>query len=347
MRTFQQLYKQHDAYPDAGGLNHRRRVSKRLSYYLAVIAVTLLPLLGLPLTAQFNQPFAASFVIGLGVFVGGVCHVASTLSFYFDAEARELMKHMKTRFFWLPGIVIILSAAALLAGALLPIPDDAVAALFMLHLIWLYYHYQKQNYGLLAFSAAANRRRLPGGTLTVLMLAAAAGGLATIPQLLADGLQRPLPIAALLPSLHTVAIALYAAAGVLLIVQFLRHPDIFRRGWICVFTLMAFGFFLPTLLVKDLHYAFWSYAIAHGLQYLLMVGIVSAQARIAAIALPLFVLSALGGGWLLDRFAGNHALFICGILLTWVHFILDARLWRMSDAPVRQFLFQRFAFILT
>ena len=60
-----------------------------------------------------------------------------------------------------------------------------------------------------------------------------------------------------------------------------------------------------------------------------------------------FVLSVGAGGYLLHSLSGNQALFVCGILLTWVHFVLDARLWRMSEPNVRKLLRERFGFLFS
>lgn len=319
--------------------------TKRRQWFAAVLAVTLLPLLGLPLLAALGQPLRTSFVLGLGVFVGGVCHVASTLYFYTDADARPVMQRYRARFYALPLAALALSLLALTVSRQLAIADDLVLTIFFAHLVWLYFHYQKQNYGLLAFAAAASGKRTPEGTLTLLMLPPLAGGLASYPQLLADGLERELPIAHWLPLLDALAWAVYAVAAFGMARLALRHRDVFAQPLVRMFALTALGFYLPALLISNIDYAFWSYAIAHGLQYLLMVGIVSAQARRRWLALPAFVLAAIAGGWALNRFAGTHALFICGILLTWVHFALDARLWRMSEPTARTFLRRRFAFI--
>lgn len=329
--------------PDSS--THNPMMGRRRLWYAALLAVTLIPLLGLPLASNLELPFQQSFLIGLGVFVGGVCHVASTLTFYADRDARTIMNGMKARFYLLPLVVIALSLLALIVGSQLNIPDQAVMSIFFLHLVWLYFHYQKQNYGLLAFAAASNGQRLPPITVKIILLPPLAGGLATIPQLLAQGLQTELPLANLQPILHTAAVIVYCIAAVIMLNLARQNRDLFSRPLVLIFALTAFGFFLPGLIIQNLDFAFWSYAIAHGLQYLLMVGIVSAQAKLRLVVLAGFFLSAIAGGWMLQQFAGNHALFICGILLTWVHFILDARLWRMSDSAVRPFLRQRFSFL--
>lgn len=325
--------------------------AQRRRWFAALLLVTLLPLAGLPLVALLDLPFRESTVIGLAVFIGGVCHVGSTATFYADADARKLMAPMKPRFVALPLAAIAVSVAAVVAGSALGngpgVLGDAVMAIFFVHLVWLYYHYQKQNYGLMSFAAAASGTRLPPGTVKIVLVPPLAGGLATIPALLTDGLALPLPawLAEQAPLWRTLAWWAYAVAAVLMARLAWRHREVFQQPLVAVFSLASFGFFLPALLVKNLDYAFWSYALAHGFQYLLMVGIVSRGAARPLAMLPAFVLAALVGGWVLNRFGGNHALFVCGILLTWVHFVLDAKLWKMSDAGVRSFLRGRFAFI--
>jgi hypothetical protein len=320
-------------------------MDKRGWWTAALVLVSLLPFVSLGYAHGISLPFRESFLIGLGVFVGGVCHVASTAYFYCDREALALMRPMKVRFVLLPALAVALSAATLRYAGRIEIPELAVMTIFGLHLVWLYFHYQRQNYGLLAFTAAAHAVRLPPAMLPILMLAAVAGGLASFPQLLENGLETDLHLAAWQTAIKQSAAAIYTLAGLAIGVVAYRHRSVFAKWPIMLFTLISFGFFVPALLFEHVEYAFWSYAIAHGLQYLLMVAIVSAGARLPWPAIALFLLIAVGGGWCLKQFAGTPALFVCGILLTWVHFILDARLWRMSDNQVRQFLTRRFAFI--
>ena len=314
----------------------------------ALLAVSWLPLLGLPLLATTEWPFRQSLLIGLAVFVGGVAHVASTAALYADADARRLMRSMPGRFVALPTAVLLLTLAAVAWGRLLPPGTDLVMGLFLVHLVWLYWHYQRQNWGLLSFAAAGSGQRLPRLALPVLMLPPLAGGLATIPPLLVDGLGRPLPTAVqpLLPGLHSLGSLVYGVAAVAMLALVLRHRSLFSQPWVALFAATSFGFFLPAMLVQQLDHAFWSYAIAHGLQYLLMLCLVSGGARRPGLALVALLLAALVGGWGLRRLAGHDALFVAGILLTWVHFLLDAKLWRLRESGPRQYLGQRLGWLL-
>ena len=334
------------AVPDAAPVPADAARQRR--HLLMLLGVTLLPLLGLPLLAQLQLPFRQSLVLGVAVFVGGVGHVASTMYFYADRDARTLMRGMKARFVLLPLAGLLFTATAVAFGGRLGAADDLVLAIFFAHLVWLYYHYQKQNWGLLAFAAAGSGVRLPRSTMHLLMLPPLAGGLATIPQLLADGLARPqVPLAAWLPLLHALAWVVYGGAALAFALLALRHRALFGRPWVAAFAGAGLLFFLPALLLRNLDYAFWSYALAHGFQYLLMVGLVSRGARVPWGALAALLLATLCGGWVLHRLAGTQALFVAGIVLTWVHFLLDARLWRMSEPGPRAFLRARLGHLLS
>ncbi|MEM8843885.1 MAG: hypothetical protein AAGB35_02475 [Pseudomonadota bacterium] len=318
---------------------------KQISWHISLLIVTLVPLLGLPLAYNIQLPFETSFLIGLGIFIGGVCHVASTYTFYVDKEARQIMNGMKMRFYLIPIIGIAFTLLAITSGNHIPIAQNVLLFIFLFHLAWLYFHYQRQNYGLLAFAAASHGKRLPEFVMRLVMIPPLAGALATFPQLISMSLQIDLPLANWQHLLKAGAISLYIVTAVILVRMAIRHRDVFAQPMVILFTLTSFGFFLPGLLIKDIQFAFWSYAIAHGLQYLLMVGIVNYQSAKRWLSMLALILFAVAGGWGLERLYGNNALFISGIALTWVHFILDARLWRMRDAAVRPYLQQRFGFI--
>lgn len=327
------------------GLSVHPSAAVRRRFFMALLAVTLLPLLGLPLLAQLDLPFRQSFLIGLAVFIGGGGHVASTVYFYADAGARGVMRPMKGRFVALPLAVLALTIVVVIWQGGLSLDNRAVMGIFCVHLAWLYYHYQKQNYGLLAFAAAGSGARLPAHTVNILLLPPLAAGLASIPQLLGDGLEQAPPLAAHLLLLHTAAWVVYGVAAALMARLVWQHSQAFRRPWVAAFGLSAFAFYLPALLVPQLDYAFWSYGLAHGFQYLLMVGAVSRGSPMPWRALGVAVLATAAGGWCMHRLGGTHALFVCGILLTWVHFVLDAKLWRMSEPGPRQWLRSRFSYL--
>ncbi len=317
----------------------------RTAYFGALLLATLLPLLSLPLMAAAELPFDSSLLLGIAIFAGGAGHVASTACIYADPRVRATVAPMKGRFYALPIAVIALSVLAYVGARSFDVDDGAVAGIFLFHLLWLYYHYQKQNYGLVAFSAAGAGRRVPRVLAPVLLLPALAGSAATLPALLADGLPYATflePYAALL---RRGGLVLYGLGACALVVLIARHRQSFADLRTVIFTATAFCFFLPAFLLQDTNYAFWSYALAHGFQYLIMVYTVAGGAQRVLRTLAVFVPSVAGGGWLLSSLGGTDALFVAGIVLTWVHFVLDAKLWRMSEAGPRQLLKERFGFL--
>lgn len=319
--------------------------SRRTVFFYSLLALTWLPLLSLPMLSLAQVPFNSSLLLGLAVFAGGVGHVASTASVYIDGGVREVMRPRPARFYLLPVATLAVTAAAIVWGSVMPIADSLTAGLFLIHLLWLHYHYQRQNYGLVAFAAASSGQRVPPLLTWALLLPALAGCLAVMPTLL-DGAFSSVdfwrPFTDLVAGASIVA---YLAGAVTLTYIIVRQPAAFRSPRVAVFTAGAFCFFLPPMLLQDNEYAFWSYALAHGFQYLLMVFILARGSRSMWLHFAVFAGAVLGGGLLLYRLAGNNALFICGILLTWVHFVLDARLWKMSDAGPRKLIRERFAFL--
>lgn len=314
-------------------------------FLAALVGATLLPLLSLPVLAKLEFPFDGSLLLGLAVLAGGTGHVASTASVYADRSVRDLMRSMPRRFYVLPAAALLLTAGLLVWGERAPIADEAIAVMFLVHLLWLHHHYQKQNYGLVAFAGASIGQRVPFRLAHVLLLPALAGCLAVMPTLLSAAFPsvsfwRPAAGAMKLSSM-----AAYAAGGLAMVALIRRHPPVFRRPRVAVSTAGAFGFFLPAVLLEDSEYAFWSYALAHGFQYLLMVFLLGRGPRRAWLHGVTFTVCVVLGGLLLHKLVGNNALFACGILLTWVHFLLDARLWKMSQPGPRALIRERFAFL--
>jgi len=320
--------------------------SRRTLFFGALLTVTLLPLLSLPVLASIQFPlYDGSFLLGLAILAGGVGHVASTASAYADRDVREVMRPMPGRFYALPVIMLLITAVAIFWGESAPLTNNMIAGMFLLHLLWLHYHYQKQNYGLVAFAAASHGQRVPHQLAWILLLPALAGCLAVMPTLMNIAFEdvtfwRPFSNA-----MGWLSITAYITGVIAMVFIISRAPSAFMQPRTAMFTASAFFFFLPAMLLSDVEYAFWSYALAHGFQYLLMVFILARGSKISIFHIAAFIAAVIGGGLFLHKLGGNNALFACGILLTWVHFIVDARLWKMSEAGPRKLIRERFAFL--
>ena len=318
---------------------------KRRRFFAALFALTALPLLVLPLMATIDIPFSSSVGLGFLIFAAGGGHVASTASVYVDRSVREVMRPMPLRFVVVPAVSIVATLGAVAWGANSPLPAGPVAGLYMFHLGWLHYHYQRQNYGIIAFSAASAGNRVPRYLDRVVLLPALAGCLAVMPVFIEDAFPNVnfwRPLAPLFQPAARIAFAL-GVAGLLALGY--RRPEAFRHPRTVAFVAASFTFFLPALLLEQTDYAFWSYALAHGFQYLFMVFILGHEPAQRLLHSAWYFACALLGGLALHRLVGNHALFAAGIVLTWVHFVLDARLWKMSDPGPRELLKERFDFI--
>ncbi|MEM6979599.1 MAG: hypothetical protein AAF539_07995 [Planctomycetota bacterium] len=319
--------------------------AKRNLFFYGILAVTLMPLLGMPLLATLEFPFNQSLLIGLLIFAGGVGHVASTACLYADKSVRQFMAPIKWRFYALPAACLIATGCAIYFGASLEISQAIIAGLFMIHLAWLHFHYQRQNYGLVAFTAASTGNRVPKSFSNILLLPALAGVLAITPPLVGNAMHDEDYLAAAQNIMYVVACVIYAIGAALLVRLLASNRTAFSHPRIALMTAAAFLFFLPAIVISDSDYAFWSYAMAHGFQYLPMVFTVAGGAKPSWKVAITFVISVVIGGFALHRLAGNQALFLSGILLTWVHFILDARIWRMTNPDSRKLLRERFEFL--
>jgi hypothetical protein len=134
------------------------------------------------------------------------------------------------------------------------------------------------------------------------------------------------------------------ASGVLALRQ-RERPD--RPPAFVAIYLLSLGFFAPVFLFSSPYAAVAGIVLAHGFQYLLIVGLVAAGQRRLAPALQLGVLLnvALFGGIALNLASHLHngstaarAVYGAYLGLVMTHFVVDAGLWRLRDDFPRSFL---------
>jgi hypothetical protein len=201
------------------------------------------------------------------LFTGSSVHVASTGALFVSPAARGYARQHLTRCLWVPaGLVVATACAAAIVSpaafqwALLP------------YFGWQFYHYQKQNLGVAALAAAASRlpplRRAERQALQVTAIA-------TIGELIADPRLLGLRINVGADWLHSVATAVFVIAVAAGIAQLARRPREARPGGftICYLTALLFG--LPAFVFSSPYAAVGGMTVAHGLQYLLLVGLVT------------------------------------------------------------------------
>jgi hypothetical protein len=309
-----------------------------VSISAAVVAIAAAP------AGTVRAPEGLAFLL----FVGSSVHVASTGWFYTVPEVRAYMGQHRSRYFWWP-LALIAGAGAI---AML-VPPVALDWLLLPYFGWQFFHYQKQNLGIAALAAASRRiaplRIAERRSLTGAGLAGIAGVLAR-PSLL----QVPVrPVLAPLFPLAAIAFAGFVAVGVGCLA--VRSPEQRPAGF-CVVYLTSLAFSVPVFVFGSPYAAVAGLTIAHGLQYLLLMGSLAAAGpragrRVAGLA-ALCNIALLGGAALSmasdQAAAGPARRILFGLFLGAVmaHFVVDGGLWRMREEFPRSFLQSRLPHLL-
>ncbi len=277
------------------------------------------------------------------LFVGSSVHVASTGWLYTLPEIRGYARERPARLVLVPAALILAGAAA---AAL--VSPAALTWCLLPYYGWQFFHFQKQNLGLAALAASSLRAgSLRPAERRAIMTAGGAGiaGLAAHPGLLQ--LRAGLPVGWLYPA----AAAVFTAAVAAGVAAVLRRPRRPGAGRFRVVYLISLGFFVPVFACRSPYAAVGGMTIAHGLQYLLLLGVVAAgNARSPGRALRLAALAniALAGGLALSAASHLHGAGPAGRLAfgaylgaVMAHFVIDAGLWRLRDRFPRAFLAAR------
>jgi hypothetical protein len=282
------------------------------------------------------------------LFTGSSAHVAATGWFYTVPQVREHMRRHRARYLWIPiGLILVAGAVAALLS-----PRDLDWGL-LLYFGWQFFHYQKQNLGMAALAASASSLApLSRAERRALLAAGIAGiaGLLSHPGLLQltvrPGFSLGFPVA-------MAACALAVAWGLACLA---RRPARQRPAGFCAVYLTSLCFSVPVFVFGSPYAAVAGLTIAHGLQYLLLVGLVAGggqggTARLLRLAALTNV--ALIGGALLSLTSHLHSAqagarvgygAYLGIVMA--HFVVDGGLWRLRDRFPRSFLAARLPYLL-
>jgi len=285
------------------------------------------------------------------LFLGSSAHVASTAWFYTVPQVRGYMGQHRARYVWAP-LALIAGASA---GAAV-LPPTILNWVLLPYFGWQFFHYQKQNLGLASLAAAAHRvSGLRPGERRALLAAGLAGtsGLLARPRLL------QLRVDPHLAAAYPVAAAVFAVAVAIGLVSLARRPPGQRPAGFCVAYACGLMFTLPAFLFGSPYAAVAGMTIAHGLQYLLLIGLIAVGGQGhgsgAWRLLPLAALTsiALAGGAILSvasdfQHAAPLARALFGGFLGAVmaHFVIDAGVWRLRDRFPRLFLESRVPYLV-
>lgn len=291
----------------------------------------------------------------------GTAHVPATLFFYVDKDFSEIIRKHKARYIYFP---ILLTIAT---GILFAFASTVVQAyILLMYWSWQAFHYGRQNLGIYSFVSIAQRSAAPSKYEKLVIDLGTWCGIVGTFKILGSGVA-PKYLHGLFDTLYwagTFAFVLVLIASVIIYAQNVKRTTPLLT--IYYFTLVCF--FLPVFLSTNINVAFFSYAIAHGVQYILFMSVVSldldphAPAKQMQIghAVKLLLLT-LVVGFVFFR-AGDlkavelitaHATlmrvvdFIIGAVLgaTMAHFVVDAGAWRLSQTLQRVYISKRFAFV--
>ncbi|MEV6929025.1 hypothetical protein AB0M46_31665 [Dactylosporangium sp. NPDC051485] len=285
------------------------------------------------------------------LFVGSSVHVAATAWFFTVPQVRRHAWQSRMRYVHVPAALVVLCAAvaALLPARLLAWPLLGFFA-------WQFFHFQKQNLGLAALAGVSHGAgSLRPGERRAIVAAGLAGTAALLvrPELL------QLTVDTRVRWLFPLAGAAFAGAVLAGIWLFLRRPRQARPVPFAVVYGISLLFFAPVFVFASPYAAVAGLTIAHGYQYLLIVGLVagartpSADRLAPVLGLAAFVNIALLGGLALNAASHLHdggpvarAVFGAYTGLLMAHFVVDAGLWRLRDAFPRAFLTERLPYLL-
>lgn len=319
----------------------------RRYWLLATVALTGLPLLvGLalwPVSTDGTLPGLAWLL-----FVGSSVHVGATGWFYSVAEVRAHLVANPARYLWVPLVLVVI-----LAGAAATLSTRGLGWLLLGFFGWQFFHFQKQNLGLAALAARGYGASGLTATERRALVAAGLGGTAAL-----VGHPALLQVAGVTAHgwLFTAGAVVFVAGVLSGAACLSRRAAADRPGAFVTVYLLSSLFFLPVFCFASPYPAVAGLTIAHGLQYLLLMGLLAARpvkTRPASVGLLMLLNIAIVTGLLLNwsshLHGGNLAarlVFGCYLGLSCAHFVVDAGLWRLRDDFPRRFLTARLPFLL-
>ncbi|BEP15753.1 hypothetical protein acdb102_40640 [Acidothermaceae bacterium B102] len=280
------------------------------------------------------------------LFVTSSVHVASTGWFFTMPEVRAYAGRHRGRYVWVPAALVI--GTALVA---LVVPPARFTWLLLGFFAWQFFHFQKQNLGMAALAGASAGI----GSVSLLerraLIAAGAAGIAGLtahPRLLQLTLDARIPWAF---PFSAAAFALSVIVGLAALARRTRRT----AGYVTVYV-SSLLFFLPVFVFTNPYAAVAGLVVAHGGQYLVIVGLIALAKRndrTRVVSLGLLLNVALIGGLALNAASHLHGAQLAGRAVYGAylgavmgHFVVDAGLWRLRDSFPRTMLMASVPYLL-
>ena len=290
----------------------------------------------------------------------GTAHVPATLYFYTDREFSSIRKSHPFRYVYVPLFLVIAT------GLVFAFASVTVQAFTLLaYWAWQAFHYGRQNLGLYAFASIAESARAPrkaekiaieAATILAILGTFKVLGSEIAPAYLHRGFD-------LLYQIGFVAFLVMVVFAIGVYVKYFQDTSLFKT----LFFFTAVLFFAPIFISTDNNIGFLSYAIAHGVQYIIFMTVLTTTAADEKVGTSLFksvtlflVFLLLVGfafwrvndlrelGFVKSTWAfARTADFLFGAMLgaTMSHFVVDASAWRLSMAKQRSYIRKRFYFV--
>jgi hypothetical protein len=286
------------------------------------------------------------------LFVGSSVHVASTGWLFSFRDVRAHAARHPTRYLAAP--LVLVTAAATMAVLL---SSRQLALVLLGYFAWQFFHFSKQNLGIAALAASSMRVHSLTQAERRSILGTGWTGIAALmlhPGTLQLRLTPPVGWYPTMPfQIVAAGFGCCAAAGAFAL---FRRPAADRPLGYCFTYSVAVCFPLPIFLFSSPYAAVGGMTIAHGLQYLVVVGMVTAGPRDRRASplrlVTLLALALLGGAGLSAAShlhtggAVAHVVYGGYLGLVMAHFVVDAGIWRLRDPFPRAFLSSRLPSLL-
>ena len=232
-------------------------------------------------------------------------------------------------YFWIP-ILLVIGAVTIYAF----LPTGIVLNLLLPYFIWQTWHYQKQNLGVLSFVAKLTDSGRVTRIERLLLNTGVIAGILGFFKI--NFLGQHLVFQESFDALYRLGFLLMFGLAALFCYALVAEPQILKSPVRLGFLALTSFFYLPTFVFSNPTAAISSYALAHGLQYLVFMGFVSKQDSGRGL-LQMVALSAIVGSIL---YACTSVSVLAGIVTgsALAHFVVDGHIWRMSQPFQREYL---------
>lgn len=312
--------------------------AKSTGFFAMLAVVTAVPIFLLPLH-RMEIPSEINNLVLFAWIIAGYGHVMSTLWFGADRDYHAIIRNHWQRMLASLAVLPMIMAAIVLVSA------AAAGWAYAFYIVWLAHHYNRQNYGLLSFAAGHDKfGPLPREIGWMLHLTTAAGAIRMVAMPTIYPGMSPLADPVFAHWGWYVAAVPFAIAVMLFAWVVARERRLWRSPTTLLFLTLSLIFFMPSFNTGPHSTSFLPYAMAHGAQYLLIMGVTARQSRFGLWGVLLIAYLVMALGFVAYSITAiPWAQAYVGVVM-W-HFLVDARLWRLRDPAVRAVVKSRFGFL--